>query len=293
MKTILILTDFTENSAHAAKCSVMLGSKLHADLLLFNTYITAPVIPEYAGGPWVADEIMQREKLCKNKLQYLHSVLEDTIERLEPGASKPAVHIQSGEGRLGINVEEIIQQKDIELVVMGARSGSTIEHLLTGSETSEVINRSARPVFILPHNVNLKRIKKVVFATDFDRADMNAVRYLIKIGKEFNFQLGIVHIAIYGDNTSLKVAKEKEFLNQVSKLDYPGITYTVVRGKDVINRLNKLCDETGADMLALVHHQHSFFMRLFQQSTTGEALLNQSIPLLAIPSKMEDENSLG
>ncbi len=287
MRTILVLTDFTENASHAAKCAVMLGSKLNTNVLLFNTYITAPVIPQYAGGPSAVDEIMQREKLCKNKLQHLYLALEDTIHRLEPGTSKPAVYTQSGEGSLGMNVEEIIQQKDIELVVMGSRSYSTIEHLLNGSETSEVINRSARPVFILPHNVNLKRIKKVVFATDFDQADINAVRYLTKIGKKFNFHLEIVHVAIYGDNNTLTVAKAKEFLSQVSKLDYPAITYNAVKGKGVINRLNSLCDETGADMLALMHHQHSFFMRLFQQSTTREALLNQSIPLLVIPSKME------
>jgi len=288
MKTILVLTDFTENATHAAKTAVILGSKLHTNLLLFNTYLTAPVVPEYAGGPWVVDEIMQRESLCKNKLQRLQFALEDVIERLEADTLKPAVHIQSGEGSLGINVEETIQQKDIELVVMGARSDSTIEHLLNGSETSEVINRSARPVFILPHNVSLKRIKKVVFATDFDQADISAVRYLTKIGKKFNFQLEIVHVAVYGDNNSLKVKKEKEFLSQVSKLDYPAITYNAVRGKDVVNRLNNLCNETGTDMLALVHHQHSFFMRLLKQSTTNDALLNQSIPLLVIPSQIEE-----
>ena len=81
---------------------------------------------------------------------------------------------------------------------------------------------------------------------------------------------------------------EKEFLGKVSKLNYPAITYNAVRGKDVVSRLNNLCDETGASTLALVHHQHSFFMRLITESTTKDALLNQSIPLLVIPSKMEE-----
>lgn len=287
MKTLLVLTDFTENATHAAKSAVMLGSKLHANLLLFNTYMTAPVISQYAGGPWVVDEIMQREDLCKDKLQRLHSTLEDIIEKLEPGAPKPPVHIQSGEGGLGANVQEIIQQKDIELVIMGARSDSTIADLLNGSEISAVINRSTRPIFILPHNVTLKNINKVVFATDFDQADINAVRYLIKIGRKFNFQLEIVHVAVSGDNSTLKIEMEKEFLIKVSKLNYPSITYNAVRGKDVVHRLHNLCNEAGADMLALMHHQHSFFMRFLNQSTTKEALLNQSIPLLVIPSKME------
>jgi hypothetical protein len=48
------------------------------------------------------------------------------------------------------------------------------------------------------------------------------------------------------------------------------------------------CSATGTNILALMHHQHSFFIRFLNQSATKEALLNQSIPSLVIPSKIDE-----
>jgi nucleotide-binding universal stress UspA family protein len=52
MKTILILTDFSENSAHAAKAAVNLAEKMHANMLLFHNYQVLPVTANYGAGPW-------------------------------------------------------------------------------------------------------------------------------------------------------------------------------------------------------------------------------------------------
>ncbi|HZX58391.1 MAG TPA: universal stress protein [Mucilaginibacter sp.] len=287
MKTILVLTDFTENASHAAKSAVMLGSKLNADLLLFNSYMMAPVIPHYAGGPWVVDEIIERENLSENKLRFLQSKLKTVVERLEADSSAPQIYTQSGEGSVGANVEDIIREKDVELVAMGARSGSTMEHILNGSETNDIINRSIRPVLIIPQDARLQKIKKVVFATDFNDEDFKALHYLSQLGKKLNFQLEVVHVSSIENKDTVNFEK-KIFFNKLLKFDFPNMTYKEVRGKEVINRLNNLCNEEGADLLAMMHHQHSIFIRLFEHSITKEALESQRIPLLVIPSKLED-----
>lgn len=78
-------------------------------------------------------------------------------------------------------------------------------------------------------------------------------------------------------------------MRQIDKLVYPHITFREIRGKDVVRRLNEVCNEDGADILALVHYEHSFFMRLFESSTTKKALSQQNVPLLVFPAKMEKE----
>jgi hypothetical protein len=40
MKTILVLTDFSENAACAAEAGLMLSGKLHTDFLLYNAPAT-------------------------------------------------------------------------------------------------------------------------------------------------------------------------------------------------------------------------------------------------------------
>ena len=287
MKTILVLTDFTENASHAAKSAVLLGSKLNANLLLFNSYMMTPVIPHFAGGPWVVDEIIERENLSENKLRFLQSKLKGMVDGLEADSLKPEIYIQSGEGSVGANVEEIIQENNVEMVMMGARSGSNMEHILNGSETSDIISRSRRPVLIVPRDVRLQKIKKVVFATDFSDEDFKALHYLSQLGNKLNHQLEVVHVCPI-ENKDTANFEKKSFFNKLLKLDFPNMTYKEVRGKEVINRLNNLCNEVGADLLVLMHHQHSIFTRLFEHSATKEALQNQQIPLLVIPSKLED-----
>ena len=75
MKTILILSDFSKNSAHAALSGVMFGKHLHANILLFNSNISQPVVPQYAGGPTVIDEFNFLEKESKENLQKLSDSL--------------------------------------------------------------------------------------------------------------------------------------------------------------------------------------------------------------------------
>ena len=285
MKTILVLTDFSENAAHAAKSSVMLGEKLHADILLVNNIAGIPVTPYYIGGGFVAEEASWMIDECNKNLKKLTEVLEPIIARIDPQNHRPTVHKQIAEGNIGENIVNAIHHMDIELIVMGAKTGSTMDHILSGSETNSVINHATSPILVIPAGVDFKKLKKVVFATDFKKADFDAVDYLVKLGEVFNFQLQIVHVSLIGKSETDREEQQRDFMAKITGLNYPKITYMDVRGKDVIERLNRLCDETEADMLTLVHYPHSFFTLILKDSYTQKALRDQNIPLLIFPAK--------
>ena len=286
MKTILILSDFTENSAHAALAGVMLSKHLHANMLLFNSNVSQPLVPQYAGGPTVMDEL---NFFGKESNESLHKMADSLSPLLgQPGSDwKPSIHTLTGRGDLAYQVARIIEQKDIEIVVMGARAGSGTDHLLSGSETYAVIDHSSRPVLIVPLNSGLDHLRRVVFATNFEQADTRAIHYLIGLGHVFNFALEIVHVDLLGDSDITKGLREAEFMKHVHKQKYPHINFLQIRGKDVSERLNALCEQAGADLLSFTHYKDSFFSRLFSRSASREALTAQKLPLLVFPAKME------
>lgn len=286
MKTILILSDFSENAGHAALSGVMFSKHLHANILLFNSNVSQSIVPQYAGGPTVMDEFNFFEKESKENLQKIADSLTPLLG--QSGSDwKPSIHTLTGAGSLGYQVERIIGQKDIEMVVMGARAGSTKDHMLLGSETYGVIDQSSRPVLIVPLNSGLEHLRRVVFATNFEEADIKAIHYLIGLGHVFNFNLDIVHVNLYGDTDITRGLRETEFMKHVHKQKYPHINFLEVRGKDVSERLNNLCEESDADLLSFTHYKDSFFSRLFKRSTSREALSTQKVPLLIFPAKME------
>lgn len=284
MKTILLLTDFSENATHAAASAVLLGAKLHTNVLLFHNYQSLPVTPFYAGGAVVAEEPEWFAEESKKHLAELEKKLEPALETIDEDDIKPHIQSESNEGNLVENIKLISGKKDIELIIMGSRTKDPIDHFFFGSETSSVIHHAKCPVLIIPPKNDLSSLNRIVFATDFDKADFDAIHYLIKIGKRFDTEIEIIHIVEPGDTTTVKTTREAQFREHVAKLKYPKITYRKIIGKDVVKRLNRLCKETGTGLLAMVHQHHYLFVRMLKHSVTKDIMIDQNIPLMVFPS---------
>lgn len=285
MKKILVLTDFSANATCAAEAALLFSGKLHTDLLLFNTYIDYATMSSYAGGGWVIDEVTERKKSSKQGLELLTEGLESLSDQLEPGDRKPMISFDLNDCNLEMDVADILGENEVELIVMGARSHEKDE-VLYGHDTSSIVNHATRPVLIVPAKTDLKQIRKVLFATDFDEADFKAIHYLMRLGKLFHYQLEIIHVARPDQKPTGQSDKALAFKAQLAQLKYTGLSYHEISGNDVINRLNHLSAKTGPMLLALLHHQRSFLGRLFARSKTQNILAEQKIPLLVFPSKM-------
>jgi nucleotide-binding universal stress UspA family protein len=284
MKTILILTDFSENAACAAEAGLALSAKLNTDLLLFNTYIDYAILPYESGDGWDINGFSLRKQRSTQRLESLTEGLEFLAGQLDPAAHKPAVNFRSENCDLGMEVAEIIKQNDIELIVMGARTHFP-DDPLPGADTSAVIKNASRPVLVVPAKTDLFQIRKIIFATDFDEQDFIAIRYLMKLGKLLNYQLDIIHVSKPGQDKI--TAKELDFKEQIKQTHYQGLSYRKVNDKDLVARLNELTGEGGPAILALLHHRLPFVVRLFSRSKTKAALARQHTPLLIFPSRMQ------
>jgi nucleotide-binding universal stress UspA family protein len=284
MKTILILTDFSRNATHAALAGIRLAKKLHANIFLFHSNTSQAPSPLYAGNFTVVDEINFLERENLEKLRTLAVSLEPLINENET-SWKPSIHYDEGLGVLSYQIKNIIDAKDIEIIVMGAREGSRMDHFLSGSETFSIIDHVSKPVLIVPNNIYLNDLKRVIFATNFAEDDVKAIRYLAGLGLVYNYHIEIVHVNSYGDDDITKELRKLEFMKHIERLRYSHINIQELHGKDVVNRLNKLCGETKTDLLAFMHYRDSFLARLFHRSTAREALENQKVPMLIFPAK--------
>jgi len=287
MKKILVLTDFSDNARQAAEAAVTLASRLHANMILFNTYVSEPVTSEYGGAPWPVEQLMWADE-GKEKLKFLKEDLQELVQQLQAGNHYPSIGDRQGIGNVGEQVKELLQKETIEMIVMGARSGTAWEHLLMGSDTNAVINHTNRPVLIVQAGHPLKKLKKVTLATDFDEADLKAVHYLTRLGRVLDFSIEIVHVTLYSEEAASAIQKAN-FKKHVAKFNYPAITYQEIIGKDLVNRLNHLCEEAGTDLLALVHDRHSFLNRLFKQNNAQALMIDQALPMLIIPAGISDK----
>lgn len=283
MKKILLLTDFSANAAHAAKSALSLAKQWHTGVILYHSTLSIPVVPNYAGGGFVTETANLFAEESREKLAELQHQL------LAGSKPSPALETEQGEGDLGDNVKKLIRDHDIELIVMGAPEGGALDHLLTGSETRAVIKHTERPVLVIPATKQIRSLKNFVLATDYREADLCAVRYLCKWVAETGGRLDIVHIQTGSDTAPLNGQQRQVFEFFLSSLKYNNVHCHDLRGKAVLSRLNRFCEDKQADVLAMINYHHDFFSRLFGTSETFKALHHLQLPLLVFPGNFSDE----
>lgn len=280
MKKLLLLTDFTENSAHAAVCACNLCVKLNTDMLLYHSVQYMPIAPDFANSSAVTETNSIIFNDCQDKLQQELTHLEEFIA--EAGSARPKLSFLSGEGNLGDNVRTITGREDIEMVIMGGRAGGSIDHLLTGSETTAVINNALKPILIIPFSVELNSLKTIVMATDFNAADVEALNFLTDFAEELNAQVEVVHVVKPGGVTT-DLEPELLFRRHLNTLNPERVAYRQLSGNDVSTLLGQHCHNIHADLLAVTHQRHGWLSRLLVKSESETLLEIGELAVLVFP----------
>lgn len=285
MKTILVLTDFTKNAMKAAETATILAVQLNAEVLLFNADATIPLVPNY---PYTVplDENILWKKSCEKQMNSIISQLKKRVPTTD--GNKPLV-IRSmiKEGDLVANVNDLLRKFRIEMIVMGAPSGGKGDHLLFGSDTNAVLDHVNCPVVVVPLTWPVNTFKKVIFASNFIKQDLEVIKYLIKLSGIFHFKLQVVHVKLYGAPDPFKDEQVLLLISKIQEAKYPSASYLEVRGKDVLNRITDLCKESGADLLAFTHEHRSLLIRMLRAGTVKRSVSNPKIPVMIFSNVKE------
>lgn len=284
MKNIVVLTDFSDNAASAAEAALLLCGKLHTNLLLYNTYIAYPTLEVYPADQWsAAGDFNKRQEFSRVNLANLTDGLEGLSAALLGSEDYlPEIDSLSEDVELGQGIANLLAKNDTELIVMGARTYRNHD-FLGGTYTHSVIKQADCPVLIVPAKTSLKHIYKIVFATDFDMADIRAIRMLVKLGRLFSFRVEVVHVVETVEEKRIKTGRQIDFEDALAGLRSSNLSFRVIKGKDIIAGLQRTAKQE-AGMLAMKHQQRSFFGRLFMHSYVQEAIDHQNIPLLIFPA---------
>ena len=277
MKKLLVLTDFSANAAHAEAAALRLAAKLKTDMILYHIVPYIPVILSNSEGPLVTETT--------------DMVFEDSLERLKKEAGdlealgakmsgcQTRIECRNGDDSLGENVRELTSGGEIDMVIMGGRSGGAIGHLLTGSDTAAVINKAAKPVWVIPVAADWDLPEKVVFATDFGSADIPAVDFLLDLAKALDFQFEIIHVLRPGEVVT-EIGPEVAFKKFLA---HRGLSCKQVFGKSLQPALHHYCIANKVDLIAMTHHHHSFVSKLFGTSESKAAIGQHHLAVLVFP----------
>ncbi|MGN6179236.1 MAG: hypothetical protein ACTHNW_08645 [Mucilaginibacter sp.] len=281
MKTILLLTDFSPNSTAAAESALLLAQSMRLDLVLFNSYIKHQELPSAIGAGWDVEDFLVRHHHSKVNMQALTEGLE-ALSRRNPDAYQPIIHHIINDDELGMSVEELCRRYPVAMVIMGAmiHEGNIYVHEMN---INTVVDIAKRPVWVIPGNTNLLQYRKIIFATAFHEADVEALHWLTKIGRFLHYQIEVIHIKKSDEHDD--EIRRSQFIDQLMKIDYTGLTYKTAYADNIPVRLKHLCEKEDA-LLALTHHHLSLFAKIFENSVTKKETADQDQPIIVLPSQL-------
>lgn len=255
-----------------------------ANLTLFHSYQGLEAIPYQTYGKRYLepDRIVRLDQKSRNTLS---EFAQHVAQKAESGRAEfiPRIQVEFAEGDLSDNIGLLTLKNDIELVVMGATNKTSWGHVLMSNNIAGVINKTAKPVLVVPIESAPRQVKKATFAVNFDDIELQSLRNLVHLAGLFKFDLEIVHVIKAGDAEAAEV--KRTFIEKLRKRGHLfSLDYRTLKGKSIVSRLYQQCRRKATDLLAVTHYQYYLLQQLFNKSTTRDALYELKLPLLIFPS---------
>lgn len=274
MMTILYATDRTENSVPALKYAYNLSTKLNARLLVLYVHDMDPL----------------RVSVSRPAAQIEYHVIKEQTEILTSYCIKHlGVPVDNKKLQVEVMLNDSVSNailektKDLEtdIIIIGRKDKHTDRGLIVGNIGKGLQEKVPCPLLIIPNTIKDKSIKTILYASDFEEADVLAIKKLAPVAKELGAKINIVHIS----KEKEYAAKEqmewfKELLLQ--EVDNKAIDFTLIFSDMVEEKLKVHADTIGADLLVLLEREEKgFFQKIFHKSLVAKMEEHIAIPLLS------------
>ena len=174
-------------------------------------------------------------------------------------------------------LQQIIEQSQAALVVMGMAE-RTFEQDLLGNTTTSVIKNLNIPVLAVPSNARFKDAKKILFACDalsFSSAKKHS--WFMQIAKTLKAE-----VKFFSVNEKVEYLIEEQ--ENIEAFENVKFVYKSVRSSSVVNEIKHEINTNGADILVMVPQKYGFWDSLVHVSKTRIMAAGLDIPLLSIPN---------
>ena len=290
LKNILFATDFSTCSEmalhYAAALARRYGSKLHVThVMLPEAFLMAP--PEgYVLGPPRApvsyDRVREQAEadmaaLAQSPL--LGGITHETI---------------LGEGEVSAVLWKVMQEREIDLIVLGTHGRKGFERLILGSVAEYVFRTSPCPVLTIGPKVCSEprkafALKCILFATDLSGEADQVIPYAVSLAQEFQAHLTLLHVEPNGktfsfDRYMAEEAGRQRLLAMVPQCSADLWCKPLVAFGDPAEQIVEKAREQGAGLIVM-GARHTAFTGVATHiggGTAHKVLLEAPCPVLTI-----------
>lgn len=279
MKRILLPTDFSNNAMNAMRYAVELFRDSPAMFYLLHTYTPAAYNVGSMADSVSALELQQVTR--ENAEREMRVVFERIKEASECKQHRFETIVTFN--LLMYEIEDVIEEKNIDLIVMGTQGATAAREVFIGTNTMYTIKKARCPVIAVPADFGFEAPKEILFPTDFRVHTDNPYLPLIReICSQHVSRLNILY-AYLGEPLDEQQEATRDFLSRYFSND-AHLFHIEDDADDVIVAIEEFQHRHKINLLIMVHNQHNFFENLLFTPVINQIAYHTNIPFLVIPS---------
>lgn len=280
MKNILIPTDFSDNAYKAISYAVRLLKDETCTFHLLHTYTPAIYQSEYllhSPGQLGLGDIYRTDSETK---------LEDLKQKVISQFNNPK-HVFKTYSAFSVLMEaidELVESKKIDLLIMGTQGATGAKEIFLGSSTVHTIKRAKCPVLAIPFDFDIEMPRKILFPTDYEiEYNFELIKQVLFIAKVHKSTMDIMHVRS-GYELSEEQKKNKGKLDHL--LAETKHKFHELPDQGIIEAINSIQAELNHQMLVMVKNKHSFLENLFLKPVINQIGFHSNIPFMVMPYQL-------
>lgn len=277
---ILLATDFSERSAAAAPYARRLAELYGARI------VVAHVMP----AEEQSDGEMETEAEADAARSQAESRVREFISQNPLGEA--AYEMTLGQGPVWEVLAPLVEEKHIDLIVLGTHGWSGVGKLLLGSVAQRIFSVAPCPVLSVSPRAQKGwsaggRIARVLYATNFSRASLKALPYALSLAKVSGAELLLFHAPAAAEADSPEIVQGyHEHLNALIPAEEKSWcrSDTLVMAGEADRKILEAAERNAADLIVMGAHAAEGTLSSFQVplSTAYRVVAHAPCPVLRV-----------
>ncbi|QEC79566.1 adenine nucleotide alpha hydrolase family protein [Mucilaginibacter ginsenosidivorax] len=283
MKSIAVLTDFSEKSGHAAKYALHIAKKMKVNVRLYHLQLTPSAL--YA-QPVLSGQGYPEEPVIDTRLtEFSEALASDLIKRVFPGSFMPRISFYAGSADMVDVMTEIINNSETAMIVTAPLESDDLASFMTSDACSRIIDWTTVPVLVVPEHAPIRYIEKMAFATTLDAGDILSIAELGNLMDGFHAELMVAHLDINPANDNIKAAEKELNRKLYTDLNCGGVYFRSVPDIKSQKDWEWLKANKRTDLLAVAKRPKEQMTSFFKRGQGSHITHHITIPVMVLPKR--------
>jgi nucleotide-binding universal stress UspA family protein len=269
MKKILVPCDFSEPAIEAFQFAVGLASQSGGKVIVLqvidlpiSTYGASIDVPIYTYSPSLLKDL---EEIAKKNYKKMLAKL---------GKEFDNINFVTVHGPASPMIRDYIDERKIDLVVMGTHGATGAHEFFVGSNTEKIVRFSKAPVFAIRKAIPVSSIKNIVFPTSLE---LNQTEFIKKVKALQEFFDATLHVLFL--NTPFNFIREAELKDYAKHYKLTNCTLNIRNERYEPDGIISFVKEMKADMLAMGTHKRKGLSHFINGSVTEDVVNHIECPV--------------